>query len=302
MAGFEPRSREDDLIAVRLDFLRRPPAQRSTSARRGLMLTNPSTLGLFDEGIEEVASIFHTAARSSTTTAPTSTRSSGSLGRATWGSTSSTTTSTRSPAAARRRRAAPGRTAEPSTVPALPTVVRDGNRYHLDHDRPKSIGRVRGFAGPFGVFVRSYAFIRAYGPALEGHVRGRRAGMRTTCWRGSATSTTCRTTVTACTSSRLGAPDEARARRHGARRREAAHGPRHPPADDHFPLVVPEVLMIDDGDGDEGAPFDSFVDAMRSIAAEAKSGAREPAPAHAPRSPPRRGEGGEGAGRPLRIR
>ena len=26
---------------------------------------------------------------------------------------------------------------------------------------------MRGFAGPFGVFVRSYAFMRAYGPALQ---------------------------------------------------------------------------------------------------------------------------------------
>ena len=29
------------------------------------------------------------------------------------------------------------------------------------HDRPKSIGRLRGFQGNFGVFVRSYAYIRA---------------------------------------------------------------------------------------------------------------------------------------------
>ena len=39
--------------------------------------------------------------------------------------------------------------------------------FRLDYDRPKSIGKVRGFTGPFGVFVRSYAFIRAYGPQLR---------------------------------------------------------------------------------------------------------------------------------------
>ena len=49
----------------------------------------------------------------------------------------------------------------------VPAVVRDGDRFRLDYDRPKSIGKVRGFTGPFGVFVRSYAFIRAYGPALR---------------------------------------------------------------------------------------------------------------------------------------
>ena len=48
-----------------------------------------------------------------------------------------------------------------------PQVVKDRDVFRLDRDRPKSIGRVRGFAGPFGVFVRSLAFIRAYGPDLK---------------------------------------------------------------------------------------------------------------------------------------
>jgi len=38
-----------------------------------------------------------------------------------------------------------------------------GPRYDLDHDRPKSIGRLRGFQGNYGVFVRSYAYIRSLG-------------------------------------------------------------------------------------------------------------------------------------------
>jgi glycine dehydrogenase subunit 2 len=35
--------------------------------------------------------------------------------------------------------------------------------YDLDFDRPQSIGRVRGFQGNFGVFVRSYAYILSLG-------------------------------------------------------------------------------------------------------------------------------------------
>ncbi|HEX3801634.1 MAG TPA: aminomethyl-transferring glycine dehydrogenase subunit GcvPB [Solirubrobacteraceae bacterium] len=35
--------------------------------------------------------------------------------------------------------------------------------YGLDDDRPKSIGRLRGFQGNYGVFVRSYAYIRSLG-------------------------------------------------------------------------------------------------------------------------------------------
>jgi glycine dehydrogenase subunit 2 len=40
--------------------------------------------------------------------------------------------------------------------------------YDLDYDRPKSIGRLRGFQGNYGVFVRSYAYIRSLGaPGLK---------------------------------------------------------------------------------------------------------------------------------------
>ena len=50
-----------------------------------------------------------------------------------------------------------------------PQVVRreggngSGPTFDLDHDRPKSIGRLRGFQGNFGVFVRSYAYILSLG-------------------------------------------------------------------------------------------------------------------------------------------
>jgi glycine dehydrogenase subunit 2 len=38
-----------------------------------------------------------------------------------------------------------------------------GARFDLDFDRPRSIGRLRGFQGNFGVFVRSYAYICSLG-------------------------------------------------------------------------------------------------------------------------------------------
>jgi glycine dehydrogenase subunit 2 len=50
-----------------------------------------------------------------------------------------------------------------------PQVVRvagengHGPRFDLDYDRPQSIGRLRGFQGNFGVFVRSYAYILSLG-------------------------------------------------------------------------------------------------------------------------------------------
>jgi len=46
-----------------------------------------------------------------------------------------------------------------------PQVVRgpEEGTFVLDYDRPKSIGRLRDFQGNYGVFVRSYAYIRSLG-------------------------------------------------------------------------------------------------------------------------------------------
>ena len=69
MAGFElEKVATTDRGNLDLDDLRAKVDDRTA----GLMLTNPSTLGLFDEGIEEVArDLPRRAARSSTTTART---------------------------------------------------------------------------------------------------------------------------------------------------------------------------------------------------------------------------------------
>ncbi len=45
-----------------------------------------------------------------------------------------------------------------------PIVREDGKRFSLDFDRPKSIGRVRAFFGNVGVLLRAYAYIRTHGP------------------------------------------------------------------------------------------------------------------------------------------
>ncbi|HKR99774.1 MAG TPA: aminomethyl-transferring glycine dehydrogenase subunit GcvPB [Candidatus Dormibacteraeota bacterium] len=47
-----------------------------------------------------------------------------------------------------------------------PVVQRDGDRFRLDDDRPRSIGKVRSYYGNFGMLVRAYAYIRAYGATL----------------------------------------------------------------------------------------------------------------------------------------
>jgi glycine dehydrogenase subunit 2 len=45
-----------------------------------------------------------------------------------------------------------------------PLVKRAGERFFLDYDLPKSIGRVRSFFGNVGILVRGYCYIRTLGP------------------------------------------------------------------------------------------------------------------------------------------
>ncbi len=45
-----------------------------------------------------------------------------------------------------------------------PIVRKEDGRFRLDHDMPKSIGRVRSFFGNVGVLLRAYAYIRTHGP------------------------------------------------------------------------------------------------------------------------------------------
>src|SRR5215471_7105832 len=138
----------------------------------GLMLTNPSTLGLFDENIEEIERIFHGVGAlmyydGANLNAVCGISRPGDMGFDVVHINLHKTFS--------QPHGGGGPGGGPIAVAAalepflpVPAVVRnDDGTFALDYDRPKSIGKVRAFTGPFGVFVRSYAYIRSYGPALR---------------------------------------------------------------------------------------------------------------------------------------
>lgn len=56
-----------------------------------------------------------------------------------------------------------GCTAELARFLPAPVVTFDGDRYHLDYDRPESIGKIREFWGNLPVIVKAYAWARAMG-------------------------------------------------------------------------------------------------------------------------------------------
>ncbi len=49
----------------------------------------------------------------------------------------------------------------------VPQVEFDGKRYYLNHDIPKTVGRLLAFHGHFGVWIRALAYILTYGSEIK---------------------------------------------------------------------------------------------------------------------------------------
>jgi glycine dehydrogenase subunit 2 len=133
-----------------------------------LMLTNPNTLGVFDSNIEEIARIVHGVGA---TLYYDGANLNAVMGRARPGDMGFDIVHYNLHKTFTQPHGGGGPGAGPIAVsdriePFLPrpqVVRRDDGTYDLDFDRPQSIGRVRGFQGNFGVFVRSYAYILSLG-------------------------------------------------------------------------------------------------------------------------------------------
>ncbi|MGI8606728.1 MAG: aminomethyl-transferring glycine dehydrogenase subunit GcvPB [Gaiellaceae bacterium] len=275
MSGYQLKKVEtDERGNLDLDDLR-AKVDESTA---GLMLTNPSTLGLFDEHIEEVAEIFHDAGAllyydGANLNAVCGISRPGDMGfdiiHYNLHKTFSQPHGGGGPGG--------GPVAVRDTLELflpVPAVVREGDVLRLDYDRPKSIGKVRGFCGPFGVFVRSYAFIRAYGPGLRAmsEVAVLNANYMLARLRD----------VYELPFDRLCMHEFVLSgrqlkREHGVSALDVAKRLMdygfHPPTI-YFPLIVPEALMIEPTETEPKETLDAFVEAMRSIAREA---AKDPA-------------------------
>ncbi|HZU40243.1 MAG TPA: aminomethyl-transferring glycine dehydrogenase subunit GcvPB [Solirubrobacteraceae bacterium] len=139
-----------------------------------LMLTNPSTLGLFEHGIEEIARIVHGVGATlyydgANLNAIMGVCRPGDMGfDIVHFNLHKTFTQPHGGGGPGSGPIAVSDRIEPY-LPRPQIVCRrsEGNGgepfFDLDYDRPKSIGRLRGFQGNYGVFVRSYAYIRSLG-------------------------------------------------------------------------------------------------------------------------------------------
>ena len=176
--------------------------------------------------------------------------------------------------------------------------------FDLDHARPKSIGRLRGFQGNFGVFVRSYAYILSLGADglaeasetavlnanyLKARLAEGRAGERLPV----AFQRHCMHEFVLS-----GKPMK---RELGLATLDLAKRLLdfgfHPPTV-YFPLLVEEALMIEPTETETKESLDAFAEAIEQILAEAEEDPerRQTGPLHDPGPSPRRGQGNPQAG------
>jgi glycine dehydrogenase subunit 2 len=164
----------------------------------------------------------------------------------------------------------------------VPRVVEASSRngaepaYELQRERPKSIGRLRGFQGNFGVFVRSYAYICSVGGdglrdvaetavLNANYLRARLAEPGIGELLPIAFDRTCMHEFVLS-----GAPAK---RELGIKTLDIAkrlldHRV-HPPTV-YFPLLVDEALMIEPTETETKETLDGFADAIRAILDEAR--------------------------------
>ncbi|HXM96071.1 MAG TPA: aminomethyl-transferring glycine dehydrogenase subunit GcvPB [Candidatus Dormibacteraeota bacterium] len=240
-----------------------------------LMITNPSTLGIFEQRIPEIAKILHAKGAllymdGANMNALTGVTRPGDLGvdvmHLNLHKTFSTPHGGGGPGAgpvAMKNILAPFR-----PVPIL--IEKEGGRLALETVRPESIGRVKAFSGNFGVLVRALAYILAYGPGVRqatedavlnaNYIRKHLEGYFELPY--------------SLPSMHEVVFSDAMQKKNGVSTMDIAkrlidYG--FHPYTTAFPLIVPGALMIEPTESESKEECDLFIDAMRSIAEEAKT-------------------------------
>jgi glycine dehydrogenase subunit 2 len=242
----------------------------------GLMLTNPNTLGLFEEEIEGIAAAMH---RVGALLYYDGANLNAIMGRARPGDMGFDIVhmNTHKTFATPHGGGGPG--AGPVAVTSrlerfLPAPVvafdEEEGRYFWDQDRPDSIGPVHGFHGNFGVLVRAFAYVFGHGrDGLRG--AGERAVLN-----ANYLSCLVRDVFPLAYPGRPMHEFVATARplrRYGIRATDVAkrlidlgfH-----PSTVYFPLVVEEAMMVEPTETESKETLDAFAEAMLQVAREAE--------------------------------
>jgi glycine dehydrogenase subunit 2 len=246
----------------------------------GLMLTNPNTLGLFEEHILQVAEILHESGGliycdGANMNALLGIAKPGELGtdvlHLNLHKTFSTPHGGGGPGAGATAVTEELAPFLPVPVVALRQEQEGAARYYLDYEHPLSIGRVSGFYGNFGVMVKAYAYLRSLGGSgLRGVSENAvlNANYLLQQLKGHYSLPYDRSCLHECVFS---GEDQARLGVHTVdiAKRLIDLG-FHPPTV-YFPLIVDEALMIEPTETESLETLDAFISAMRQIAREAET-------------------------------
>jgi glycine dehydrogenase subunit 2 len=241
-----------------------------------LMLTNPNTLGLFEENIQRIAETVH---RAGGLVYYDGANANAIVGRVRPGDmgfdivhfnlhkTFSTPHGMGGPGAG------PVGVVE-RLVPFLPVplVDREGDRFVWRWDLPASIGRVRAFYGNFGVLVRAYAYIRAHGADGLREVSGHavlNANYLLALLRDLFDVPYDRRCMHEFVVSARSLRQRTGVRALDVAKRLLDHG-FHPPTV-YFPLIVEEAMMVEPTETEAKETLDAFAAALEGIVAEARS-------------------------------
>lgn len=250
----------------------------------GLMLTNPSTLGLFEKNIIEVAQIVHEAGGllyydGANLNAVMGIARPADMGFDVMHINLHKTFST--PHGGGGPGSGPvGVKAE--LVPYLPTpvVMTNGSgEAALDYDRPLSIGKVKSFYGNFSVMARAYAYILSLG--AEGlKEASENAVLNANYVQNALKDVYFVPHERICMHECVLAPTEAMLA-NGVHTTDIAKAlidyGYHPPTI-YFPLIVHEAIMIEPTESESRETLDGFIAAMRAIA---KTALEDPEKLHA---------------------
>jgi glycine dehydrogenase subunit 2 len=150
-----------------------------------------------------------------------------------------------------------------------PVVARDRDRYRLDYDVPKSIGRVRSFFGNVGILFRGYCYIRTLGPdglkAVSENAVLNANYLRARVKEGYDVphDGPCMHEFVASARSLL---RERKVKAMDVCKRLLDYGFHAPTV--YFPLVVPEALMMEPTETESKETLDAFADALLKIRQE----------------------------------
>ena len=239
-----------------------------------LMVTNPNTLGLFEEEIAQIAEVVHgkggyVSIDGANLNALMGIARPGDMGFDVIQFNLHKTFST--PHGGGGPGSGPvGVCSELLPYLPVPRIARDGDTFRFDYDRPDSVGRVRAFFGNFLIMVRAYTYIRemgAKGLKLATEMAVLNANYMRSILPDAYEIPFDRTCMHECVAT------DARLKKHHVSNVDVAKGlidrGFHPPTVS-FPICVHGALMIEPTETETKEEIDRFVEALGEIAEVAK--------------------------------